>query len=145
MAMTDAELLTALGRIAVQDQHRCLGCGYEHNCGIHGCRIIREAESRLLGLAGKDSNVPTADELFQAAGYRLVERNPNGTVLYENPNGCADGGISIISISLQNERSFSKLAPNNPYHCSETFRHKSMTEEEIIACAQLIKEMEADQ
>ena len=21
----------------------CLGCGREHNCGIHGCAILREA------------------------------------------------------------------------------------------------------
>lgn len=25
----------------------CLGCGHEHNCGIHGCAIIREAVHRL--------------------------------------------------------------------------------------------------
>lgn len=31
-------------------QHRtlnCLGCGYEHNCGIHGCAVINEAIRRL--------------------------------------------------------------------------------------------------
>ena len=25
----------------------CLGCGYEHNCGTHGCAIIREAVEAL--------------------------------------------------------------------------------------------------
>lgn len=25
----------------------CLGCGYEHNCGIHGCAVLREAADRL--------------------------------------------------------------------------------------------------
>lgn len=25
----------------------CLGCGHEHNCGIHGCAIIREAAEKL--------------------------------------------------------------------------------------------------
>ena len=25
----------------------CMGCGHEHNCGIHGCAIIREAAVRL--------------------------------------------------------------------------------------------------
>ena len=22
---------------------QCMGCGYEHNCGVHGCAIIRQA------------------------------------------------------------------------------------------------------
>lgn len=25
----------------------CMGCGYEHNCGVHGCAILREAGERL--------------------------------------------------------------------------------------------------
>ena len=49
--MTDTDLITALRRIAVQDQHRCLGCGYEHSCSIHGCQIIRAAADRLKELA----------------------------------------------------------------------------------------------
>lgn len=31
-----------LRRIAA-DNHRCFGCGQEHNCSIHGCAIIKEA------------------------------------------------------------------------------------------------------
>lgn len=34
--MTNAELADALGSLA------CLGCGYEHDCGIHGCALLRE-------------------------------------------------------------------------------------------------------
>lgn len=34
----------------------CLGCGYEHNCGVHGCRILREVISLL------DNNYSSADE-----------------------------------------------------------------------------------
>ena len=25
----------------------CLGCGYEHNCSLHGCAILREAADTL--------------------------------------------------------------------------------------------------
>lgn len=25
----------------------CLGCGYEHNCDIHGCAIVRAAREQL--------------------------------------------------------------------------------------------------
>ena len=40
------ELIRALRRGA-PDNLRCLGCGYEHNCSIHGCRVMKEAASRL--------------------------------------------------------------------------------------------------
>ena len=35
-------LLRDLRRISF-DKHACFGCGREHNCSIHGCRIIRDA------------------------------------------------------------------------------------------------------
>lgn len=42
--MTDKELIASLKRLKVQTGSlACLGCGQEHNCGIHGCAILREA------------------------------------------------------------------------------------------------------
>lgn len=42
--MTDKELIASLRRLKVQTGSlACLGCGWEHNCGIHGCAILREA------------------------------------------------------------------------------------------------------
>lgn len=42
--MEHRKLIAALKRLKVETGHlACLGCGYEHNCGIHGCAIIREA------------------------------------------------------------------------------------------------------
>lgn len=42
--MRDEDLLAALRRLKVQTGSlTCLGCGREHNCGIHGCAILREA------------------------------------------------------------------------------------------------------
>lgn len=42
--MRDEDLLAALKRLKVQTGSlACLGCGREHNCGIHGCAILREA------------------------------------------------------------------------------------------------------
>lgn len=44
----DKSLMAALRRLAVQTGSiACLGCGYEHDCGIHGCAIIRAARERL--------------------------------------------------------------------------------------------------
>ncbi len=51
--MTDKELIAALRRLRVQTGSiACLGCGYEHNCSIHGCRIMRDAADRLEKLTG---------------------------------------------------------------------------------------------
>lgn len=46
--MTIKELITALQRLKVETGSiACLGCGHEHNCGIHGCAIIWEAAEKL--------------------------------------------------------------------------------------------------
>ena len=42
------QLLDALRRMQVETGSLvCLGCGHEHNCGVHGCAIIREAVAQL--------------------------------------------------------------------------------------------------
>lgn len=46
--MSNRELIASLRRLKVQTGSLvCLGCGYEHNCGIRGCRIMRVAAERL--------------------------------------------------------------------------------------------------
>lgn len=46
--MSLKELITALHRLKVETGSiACLGCGHEHNCGIYGCAIIREATEKL--------------------------------------------------------------------------------------------------
>lgn len=46
--MTISELITALQRLKVETGSIvCLDCGYEHNCDILGCAIIREAVEKL--------------------------------------------------------------------------------------------------
>ena len=46
--MTNPELINALYKLKIQTNSiACLGCGHEHNCGIHGCAIIREAAEKL--------------------------------------------------------------------------------------------------
>ncbi|MDD7538524.1 MAG: hypothetical protein PUJ93_06030 [Oscillospiraceae bacterium] len=46
--MTKPELIAALKRLKVETGSlACLGCGYEHNCGIHGCAILRAAVDAL--------------------------------------------------------------------------------------------------
>lgn len=46
--MKTQEIIKTLRRMAVNTGTlNCLGCGYEHNCGVHGCRVLREAADRL--------------------------------------------------------------------------------------------------
>ena len=41
-------IIKSLRRMAVNTGTlNCLGCGFEHNCGIHGCRVLREAADKL--------------------------------------------------------------------------------------------------
>ena len=44
----DNDLLRAMRRLRVETGSLiCLGCGYEHNCGVHGCAIMRKAAQRI--------------------------------------------------------------------------------------------------
>ena len=46
--MRDEDLLVALRRLKVETGSLvCVGCGYEHNCGVHGCAILRKTIARL--------------------------------------------------------------------------------------------------
>lgn len=42
------KIIDALRRMKVETGSlMCMGCGYEHNCGIHGCAIMSMAADRL--------------------------------------------------------------------------------------------------
>ena len=52
--MKSEEILKQLRRSMVQTGSlACLGCGYEHNCSVHGCRIMREAADLIEKLTGR--------------------------------------------------------------------------------------------
>lgn len=58
--MTDRELIAALRRLKVQTGSLvCLGCGLEHNCGIHGCAVIQAAAERLEQLTADPGTLAT--------------------------------------------------------------------------------------
>lgn len=55
--MTDCkEIVRRLRRIAI-DKFRCFGCGYEHNCGIHGCAVVRDAVTTIETLTAELSDL----------------------------------------------------------------------------------------
>lgn len=77
--MSDRELIAALNRLKVETGSlACMGCGYEHNCGIHGCAVIREASEALQRfqwipvterLPGEGERVLASDGLFVGEAY----------------------------------------------------------------------------
>lgn len=49
--MRDQELVNALRRLKVETGSlACLGCGHEHNCGVSGCAVMREAADRISNM-----------------------------------------------------------------------------------------------
>lgn len=83
--MERKQLLDALRRMQVETGSLvCLGCGQEHNCGVHGCAIIREA---VEALAKKDAWISVQDRL------PTNERNVLTFV------GYADGMIGFQTVS----------------------------------------------
>ena len=52
--MKNEEIVKALRRLKVETGSLvCMGCGREHNCGILGCRIVREAAELIEKLADR--------------------------------------------------------------------------------------------
>ena len=75
--MSLKELITALNRLKVETGSiACLGCGYEHNCGILGCAIIREATEKLddfNAVFNEDAIVRLAGQCLKVEPGRLRE------------------------------------------------------------------------
>ena len=67
--MTLDELKRALARLKVETGSlACLGCGYEHSCGIHGCAILNAA---LRTLKHMERELQTAKPRWISAAERL--------------------------------------------------------------------------
>ena len=63
-------LIAALRRMAQKKEPLiCQGCGYEHNCSLHGCAVLKAAADRLTELSAPPPNPPlTLDELREMDG-----------------------------------------------------------------------------
>lgn len=47
--MKDKDLVSAIRRLKVETGSlACMGCGHEHNCGVSGCAVMREAADRIV-------------------------------------------------------------------------------------------------
>lgn len=45
------EMTKQLKRMVVPDRHHCDFCGFEHNCQIYGCAVLRQAVKEVETLA----------------------------------------------------------------------------------------------
>ena len=53
--MSSRELIAALRRLKVETGSLvCVGCGYDHNCGVHGCAILRKTIAWLEKTLAED-------------------------------------------------------------------------------------------
>lgn len=79
--MTDKELIKALSRLKVETGSlACFYCGHEHNCGIHGCAIIRDAKDRIAALTSPwisvDDRLPETEDFVIA----IVSGKPKSNI-----------------------------------------------------------------
>lgn len=71
--MSDRELIAALRRLKVETGSLvCLGCGYEHSCGVHGCAVLRAAEERLRELLRPSSSASAPEEAEKQTAQDMV-------------------------------------------------------------------------
>ena len=88
--MTISELITALQRLKMETGSiACLGCGHEHNCGIHGCAIIRDAAERL-----GDFNAVFNEDTIVRLDARCLKVDPNR--LRELAEADKDGRVVVL-------------------------------------------------
>ena len=78
--MTTEELLNALARLRVETNSlACLGCGHEHHCSAHGCRILREAAALI-----EDQMTTIRGLRFRLTGYHMEDSFNRGLLTAES-------------------------------------------------------------
>lgn len=94
--MRTEDILTALRRLKVETGSlACMGCGREHDCGVHGCRIVREAAELIEKLTDRCARYAEEIAVLQEREkwVPVTERLPE----ISNPWGVSDVVLCIIS------------------------------------------------
>jgi hypothetical protein len=72
-----ADLSLRLHELAIHTgdlKHSCLGCGYEHNCGIHGCAVLLAAEDAMIKLKAYEDLGFEPEEYKRAMSVDIIVR-----------------------------------------------------------------------
>lgn len=75
--MRDQELVNAIRRLKVETGSlACMGCGHEHNCGVSGCAVMREAADRIVNQGTHIASLQKEIEKLRGQNRQLMlERN----------------------------------------------------------------------
>ncbi len=107
--MKDADLIQALKRIKVQTGGLiCLGCGHEHNCGVHGCAVMREAAQRLEEVLRM---MPSADVAPVVHETPMLRCRPERYERYEEYGLNENGEMLYLKRVLVDEKSYAMYCP----------------------------------
>ena len=72
--MRDQELVNAIRRLKVETGSlACMGCGHEHNCGVSGCAVMREAADRIANQSTHIAALQQEIEKLRAQNEQLRE------------------------------------------------------------------------
>lgn len=130
--MKTEEILTALRRLKVETGSLvCMGCGREHDCGVRGCRIMREAAEliekltdrcaryaeEIAVLQEREKWVPVTERLQEISnswgGYRMLScaslailpdthrRIRDCVYIWRTEDGRATGGLCGLRIGCR--------------------------------------------
>lgn len=79
--MKTGDILIALRCLKVETGSlACMGCGCEHDCGVHGCQIVREAADLIEKLTGRCARYAEEIAVLQEREkwVPVTERLPDG-------------------------------------------------------------------
>jgi len=117
--MTTNDLLEALARLRVETGSlACFGCGYEHNCSVRGCQILREAATQLEHFTAENR------ALRNVSASKPAKRSLNARVTYlremvkelnaQREKAEAERDAAIVDLKISSGCASCK------YHCSDT-------------------------
>ena len=107
--MRDQELVSAIRRLKVETGSLvCMGCGHEHNCGVSGCAVMREAADRIANQSTHIAALQQEIEKLRAQlprGIPVEERLPDHDELVlviasgkPKENITLDGAIELATL-----------------------------------------------
>ena len=109
--MKTDELIEALEKLKVQTGSlACLGCKYEHDCGVLGCALIREAVKQLVEQNGWIS----ARERLPERGVPVLMYNRWGNVRVEKLRAWDDQPYFVGGLKAGTDVMFWRPLPQLP-------------------------------
>lgn len=107
--MRDQELVNAIRRLKVETGSlACMGCGHEHNCGVSGCAVMREAADRIVN---QGTHIASLQKEIEKLRGQLPRWIPVTERLPELQNW---GASKVVLGIVQNESGY---PPPNPCFC----------------------------